>query len=98
MLSSTQSLTAASPASPGVASPQTQEAFASFVGNVFFTQMMKSLRSTSQPTAYIGGSQGEKTFQSQLDQHLAAQMADEHGGRLAKSMQPAFARSLDVRA
>lgn len=78
-------------------SPQTEAAFGEFFGEVFFGEMMKALRSTQGEVAYLGGSQGEKTFQSQLDQTLVADLAARHGGSLAKSTQGAFARSIDVR-
>ena len=87
MLESLASLPPTASALP--AAPQTEAAFEDFVGNTFFSQMLKALRSTQQEVAYLGGGQAEKTLQSQFDQMLVDRLADEHGGD--------FAQNIDVR-
>ena len=66
--------------------PNADDAVGEFVGSVFFSQMMKALRSTQQEVAYIGGGQGEKIFQSQFDQLLVDQLSKSHGGKLAEGI------------
>ena len=79
---------------PSDAASTEQAAFGDFVGTVFFTQMLSALRSTQGEVAYLGGGQGEKTFQSQLDQQIVAGLADQHGERLASPLR----NRIDVRA
>lgn len=49
-------------------------AFDAFVGETFFSQMLKSMRQTVGESAYFNGGQGEKVFTEQLDQVLAEKM------------------------
>ena len=53
-----------------------RQAFTQFVGQTFFGQMMKAMRSTVGKPAYFHGGRGEEVFQSQLDQTLAEHMTD----------------------
>lgn len=55
------------------------ELYQQFVGETFFQQMFKAMRSSLGETAYMSGGQAEKMFQTQLDAELAAQMAQTHG-------------------
>ncbi|MDA0806719.1 MAG: rod-binding protein [Planctomycetota bacterium] len=55
--------------------PVLPEAFDQFVGDTFFRQMLKSLRSTTGKPAYFHGGQAEEIFQSQLDELLITDMA-----------------------
>jgi Rod binding domain-containing protein len=55
--------------------PELRETFDAFVGEMFFTQMMKSMRQTVGEPAYFHGGQAEKMLTSQLDQVLAEQMS-----------------------
>jgi Rod binding domain-containing protein len=52
-----------------------RETFDAFVGEMFFTQMMKSMRQTVGEPAYFHGGQAEKMFTAQLDQVLSEQMS-----------------------
>lgn len=48
--------------------------FDSFVGEVFFGQMLDSMRKTVGDAPYFNGGQAEKMFTQQLDQVLSEQM------------------------
>ena len=72
------------------ASPaEVREVFTEFVGQTFFTQLIKSMRSMQQKPAYFDGGRAEKVFQSQLDQTLAEKMTQVSADQLANTM---FAR------
>lgn len=62
------------------------EAFTSFIGETFYAQMMKAMRSTVDEAAYFNGGQAEKMFRSQLDQQMAQELAVETGDRFAEPM------------
>jgi Rod binding domain-containing protein len=62
------------------------DTFTQFVGQTFYGQMIKSMRSTVKPAAYFNGGQGEKIFQGQLDQTLADQMTKASADRFAEPM------------
>jgi peptidoglycan hydrolase FlgJ len=53
---------------------KTREAFDSFVGETFFGQMIKAMRSSVDKPAYFHGGRGEEVFQTQLDQMFAQEM------------------------
>ena len=55
-------------------SGQLRQAFDQFVGETFFTQMLKSMRKSVGKPAYFHGGRAEEMFQSQLDQVLAEKM------------------------
>lgn len=48
--------------------PLLPEAFDQFVGDTFFRQMLKSMRSGTGKPAFLHGGQAEEIFQSQLDE------------------------------
>jgi hypothetical protein len=48
--------------------------FDAFVGEVFFGQMMESMRKTVGKPAYMHGGRGEEVFQKQLDQMFSEEM------------------------
>lgn len=56
------------------ASPELREAFTSFVGETFYSQLLGSMRKTVEKPAYFHGGRAEEVFQGQLDQTLAADM------------------------
>jgi Rod binding domain-containing protein len=60
--------------------------FTQFVGQTFFGQMIKSMRTTVGHAAYFNGGQGEKIFQSQLDQTFAEQMTKASADRFAEPL------------
>lgn len=54
--------------------PELREAFDSFVGETFFSQMLKSMRQTVGEPAYFHGGRGEEIFTEQLDRVLTEKM------------------------
>lgn len=66
-------LGAAAPAKPPQ-NPELRGAFDSFVGEVFFSQMLKSMRQTVGESAYFNGGRAEEVFTEQLDQVLTEKM------------------------
>lgn len=67
-----------------------KEAFEDFVGQTFFSEMMKSLRSTQQDAAYMNGGRAEKIFQGQLDQMLTDELSDATAEQVAEPMYELF--------
>lgn len=65
---------------------EVQQAFRTFVGEAFFGQMMKSMRSTVGKPAYFHGGQAEEVFRSQLDQTLAQEMTAASADQIADPM------------
>jgi Rod binding domain-containing protein len=69
------------------ASPeQVREQFTQFVGEAFFGQMIKAMRSTVEKPAYFHGGRGEEVFQGQLDQKLAEHLTESSASRFADPM------------
>jgi Rod binding domain-containing protein len=69
-----------------------KQAFTDFVAGTFYQTMMKSLRKLHDKPAYLHGGQAEEFFQAQLDQTVAADLARQHGDRLAEPLWSAFQR------
>ena len=65
---------------------EVQEAFRSFVGQTFFGQLLKSMRSTQGKPAYFHGGRAEEIFRGQLDQTLADKMTESSADRIADPM------------
>lgn len=65
---------------------EVQDAFRSFVGEAFFGQLLKSMRSTQGKPAYFHGGQAEEVFRSQLDQTLAQEMTAASADKIADPM------------
>ncbi|WP_197530668.1 rod-binding protein [Bythopirellula polymerisocia] len=87
-------LNAIKPLRPGMLTPQQQvegaeevrDVFRQFVGEAFFGQMLKSMRSTQGKAAYFHGGHGEEVFQSQLDQVLSEEMTESSADQIADPM------------
>jgi Rod binding domain-containing protein len=60
--------------------------FTQFVGETFYGQMIKSMRSTVGKPAYFHGGRGEEVFRAQLDQTLAEHMTAATADRFADPM------------
>ena len=60
-----------------------REVFTQFVGQTFFGQMLKAMRSTVGKPAYFHGGQAEEIFRGQLDQTLAEHMTEASADRFA---------------
>ena len=65
---------------------EVRQAFRSFVGESFFRQMLKSMRSTQGKPAYFHGGRAEEVFRSQLDQTLAEEMTKSSADKIADPM------------
>jgi Rod binding domain-containing protein len=73
----------------GSADPSSEElrkAFQDFVGQTLFSQMIGSMRSTTQGAAYFNGGQAEKIFQGQLDQMLSEQLSEASASQISDPM------------
>jgi Rod binding domain-containing protein len=71
---SSPSLKAAVPNAAKEGDTELRQTFDSFVGELFFGQMMKSMRNTVGKPAYFHGGQAEEIFTQQLDQVLGEKM------------------------
>lgn len=71
--------------------------FTQFVGEAFYGQMIKAMRSTVDKPAYFHGGRGEEVFQGQLDQQLATALtessADKFTGPLFERQFPHLAKT-----
>jgi len=65
---------------------EVQKTFRTFVGEAFFGQMLKAMRSTQGKPAYFHGGQSEEVFRGQLDQELAKQMTEASADTIADPM------------
>lgn len=81
----TDNVTLSQPAQAASSDPL-KEAFQDFVGQTFFSQMIKALRSTEQGSAYMNGGRAEKIFKGQFDQVLSEQLSDASAEKLAEPM------------
>jgi hypothetical protein len=55
---------------------EVREAFDSFVGQTFFTQLLAEMRKSVAKPAYLHGGTTEEVFQGQLDQVLSEKLSD----------------------
>ena len=60
--------------------------FTQFVGETFYGQMIKSMRSTVGKPAYFHGGRGEDVFQGQLDQKMAEQLTEATAAKFAEPL------------
>ena len=65
---------------------EVQEKFRQFVGEMFFGQLFKAMRSAQQKPAYFHGGRAEEVFQSQLDQLMAEEMTAASAHEIADPM------------
>jgi hypothetical protein len=63
-----------------------QKVFNSFVGEVFFGQLLKAMRKTVGTPAYFYGGRAEEIFQQQLDQILGEKLAEASGEKFSEPM------------
>jgi len=63
-----------------------RQAFTSFVGETFFSQMIKSMRATTDKPAYFHGGKGEEVFTAQLDQVMSEEMTASSADKFANPM------------
>lgn len=67
-----------------------KEAFQGFVGETFFQMMLKSMRTMHDKPAYMHGGQAEDIFQSQLDQEMASDLAQNSGATFTSDLYQLF--------
>lgn len=65
---------------------EVKEKFTQFVGETFYGQMFKAMRSTVGKPAYMYGGRGEEVFQNQLDQTMSQQMTKATASKFADPM------------
>ena len=65
---------------------EAREVFDKFVGQTFYGQTLKALRSSQGKPAYFHGGRAEEIFQGQLDQMLAEKMSDASAKSFTGSM------------
>ena len=62
------------------------EKFTQFVGEAFFGQMLKAMRSTVGKPAYFYGGHAEEVFQGQLDQTMSEHLTKASASKFAEPM------------
>ncbi len=67
-------------------SGELRERFTQFVGEAFFGQMLKAMRSTVGKPAYFHGGHAEEVFQGQLDQTMSEHLTKASASKLAEPM------------
>ncbi|MCI0332232.1 MAG: rod-binding protein [Planctomycetes bacterium] len=77
---------AGTPRLAGGKTEELREKFTQFVGEAFFGQMLKAMRSTVGKPAYFHGGRAEEVFQGQLDQQLAEHLTTASAKRFAEPM------------
>jgi Rod binding domain-containing protein len=78
------------PASGQADSPQLRKAFDSFVGETFYGQMLKSMRTTVGKPAYFNGGHAEEIFTQQFDQVLAKKLSESSADKFSGPMYQLF--------
>jgi Rod binding domain-containing protein len=67
-------------------SGELREKFTQFVGEAFFGQMLKAMRSTVGKPAYFYGGHAEEVFQGQLDQTMSESLTKASASKFAEPM------------
>jgi len=65
---------------------EVRDTFRTFIGESFFGQMLKSMRTTQGKPAYFHGGHAEEVFRGQLDQTLAQEMTKSSADKIADPM------------
>ena len=73
-------------AKPTGTEKELREKFTQFVGETFYGQMFKAMRSTVGKPAYFYGGRAEEVFQSQLDQTMAQELTKSTASTFAEPM------------
>jgi flagellar protein FlgJ len=63
-----------------------KEKFQDFVGQTFFAEMIKSLRTSQKGAAYFNGGRAEEIFQGQFDQMMSEHLSDASAKSIADPM------------
>ena len=70
-----------------------KKAFQDFVGQTFYSEMLKAFRATQQESAYFHGGRAEEIFQGQLDQVLTEKLSESSADKFADPMFELFSQS-----
>jgi hypothetical protein len=70
----------------GHTTEEVREKFTQFVGEAFYGQMFKAMRSTVGKPAYFHGGRAEEAFQGQLDQTMAEELTRTTATKFAEPM------------
>ena len=73
-------------AAPNEKTGELREKFTQFVGEAFYGQMLKAMRSTVGKPAYFHGGHAEEVFQGQLDQTMSEHLTKASASKLAEPM------------
>lgn len=65
---------------------EVKQHFTQFVGETFYGQMFKAMRSTVGKAAYFNGGRAEEMFQGQLDQTMSEQMTKRTASKFVEPM------------
>jgi len=65
---------------------EVRDTFRTFIGESFFGQMLKSMRTTLDKPAYFHGGHAEEVFQGQMDQAMAEEMTKASADKIADPM------------
>lgn len=74
----------------GRSQEEVEALFSQFVGESFFGQLMKQMRTSVGKSTYFHGGRAEEMFTSQLDQQFTQIMAESYGDDIAEPMMSAF--------
>ncbi|MEO8269178.1 MAG: rod-binding protein [Aureliella sp.] len=77
-------------ATNGTGTDDLKDAFQDFVGQTFFGEMIKSFRTTQQPSKYFHGGRAEEIFQGQFDQVLTEKLSDASSDKISNPMYELF--------
>ncbi len=70
-----------------------KKAFQDFVGQTFYSEMLKAFRATQKESAYFHGGRAEEIFQGQLDQVLTEKLSESSADKFADPMFELFSQS-----
>lgn len=76
----------ARPMQPMTPTERLRTTFTTFVGETFYGQMLKAMRSTVGKPAYFHGGQAEEVFRSQLDQAMVEHLTEATAEKIAEPM------------
>ena len=74
------------PAPSAAGKSELKQAFTDFVGQTFFGELMKQMRSTVDKPAFFHGGMGEDIFQQQLDQIVVERISDSSAAKISDPM------------
>ncbi len=65
---------------------EVRDTFRTFIGESFFGQMLKSMRTTLDKPSYFHGGHAEEVFQGQMDQAMSEEMTKASADKIADPM------------